>query len=246
MCATKEKVDHQTGSSVEAQWWIERFLRVHFPATTYSLTPVSALSCQVTPDLETHMKQCADSGKVETANQGWRAVAVPFKHWSDKRKHPCEYLRPSSSSLTWLAWLDLSETELGPSVKLKTFYFWACSSFNWTLKAKLSVINIHSLIMTIYSARSGTESPFQNKMCHWSVNIWFISDTEVVDPNIGLEFVLNTSDIFIGYDHLLFVFQDEETDLRTQAKLTWSHLCVTWPGSLIWYLCVWKSMLKEN
>lgn len=59
-----------------------------------------------------HMTQCADSGKDETTNQGWRVVAVPFKLRSDKDKHLWEDLRPSTSSL---AWLGLSEAEPEPS-----------------------------------------------------------------------------------------------------------------------------------
>lgn len=79
-------------------------------------------SRQARPELEwaleraaAHMSQCADSGKDETTNQSWRVVAVPFKLRSDKEKHGWKDLRPSTSSLAWLAWLGLSETELEPS-----------------------------------------------------------------------------------------------------------------------------------
>lgn len=64
---------------------------------------------------EAHISQCADGGNDETTNQSWRVVAVPFKLRSDKEKHHWEDLRPSTSSLAWLAWLGLSETELEPS-----------------------------------------------------------------------------------------------------------------------------------
>lgn len=64
---------------------------------------------------EAHISQCADGENDETTNQSWRVVAVPFKLRSDKEKHHWEDLRPSTSSLAWLAWLGLSETELEPS-----------------------------------------------------------------------------------------------------------------------------------
>lgn len=58
-----------------------------------------------------HMSECADGGKDETPNQSWH-VAVPFKLRSDKKKHKREDLRPSASSLAWLAWQGLSELEM--------------------------------------------------------------------------------------------------------------------------------------
>lgn len=62
-----------------------------------------------------HMSKCADGGKDETTNQSWHVVAVPFKLRSDKEKHHWEDLRPSASSLAWLAWQGPSETEMETS-----------------------------------------------------------------------------------------------------------------------------------